>query len=148
MCRPGWAMQVACFVFIQRRWVEDKTHMENMLDYFCDIREPLQLLLFPEGTDLTGKKMHDLCIQCNVAIHFWGKLPTFQLLFSERVTHQQLVPVLHLCTETAMQTHFPTDKAMSSRLAHTVISERSNLSTVTPLYKALSDHHYANQSPE
>lgn len=52
----GWAMQVACFIFIQRRWAEDKKHMENMLDYFCDIREPLQLLLFPEGTDLTGEK--------------------------------------------------------------------------------------------
>lgn len=49
-------MQVACFVFIQRRWTEDKKHMENMLDYFCDIREPLQLLLFPEGTDLTGER--------------------------------------------------------------------------------------------
>lgn len=48
-------MQVACFVFIKRRWAEDKEHMENMLDYFCDIREPLQLLLFPEGTDLTGE---------------------------------------------------------------------------------------------
>lgn len=50
----GWAMQVACFVFIQRRWEEDKKHLENMLNYFCDIREPLQLLLFPEGTDLTA----------------------------------------------------------------------------------------------
>ncbi|XP_074516585.1 lysocardiolipin acyltransferase 1 isoform X2 [Sebastes fasciatus] len=49
----GWAMQVACFVFIHRHWEEDKKHMGNMLDYFCDIREPLQLLLFPEGTDLT-----------------------------------------------------------------------------------------------
>ncbi|KAG7509630.1 lysocardiolipin acyltransferase 1 [Solea senegalensis] len=49
----GWAMQVGCFVFIRRRWEEDKKHLENMLDYFCDIREPLQLLLFPEGTDLT-----------------------------------------------------------------------------------------------
>lgn len=56
MCGGGWAMQVACFIFIQRRWVDDKKHMENMLDYFCDIREPLQLLLFPEGTDLTGEK--------------------------------------------------------------------------------------------
>ena len=55
-------MQVACFIFIQRRWVDDKKHMEDMLDYFCDIREPLQLLLFPEGTDLTGeeKTMHHL----------------------------------------------------------------------------------------
>ncbi|XP_039605518.1 lysocardiolipin acyltransferase 1 isoform X1 [Polypterus senegalus] len=49
----GWAMQVAAFIFIQRRWEEDRHHMEAMLDYFCDIREPLQLLLFPEGTDLT-----------------------------------------------------------------------------------------------
>ncbi|XP_048365691.1 lysocardiolipin acyltransferase 1 [Sphaerodactylus townsendi] len=49
----GWAMQVAAFIFIQRKWEEDKNHFENMLDYFCDIHEPLQLLLFPEGTDLT-----------------------------------------------------------------------------------------------
>lgn len=56
VCFAGWAMQVACFVFIQRRWDVDKKHLENMLDYFCDIREPLQLLLFPEGTDLTGEK--------------------------------------------------------------------------------------------
>ncbi|XP_077588124.1 lysocardiolipin acyltransferase 1 [Stigmatopora nigra] len=49
----GWAMQVACFVFIHRHWEKDKEHLGNMLDYFCDIREPLQLLLFPEGTDLT-----------------------------------------------------------------------------------------------
>ncbi|XP_048083739.1 lysocardiolipin acyltransferase 1 [Alosa alosa] len=49
----GWAMQVASFIFIHRRWEEDRTHMANMLQYFCRIREPLQLLLFPEGTDLT-----------------------------------------------------------------------------------------------
>ncbi|RMC12311.1 hypothetical protein DUI87_09824 [Hirundo rustica rustica] len=50
----GWAMQVAAFIFIQRKWEDDKNHFEKMLDYFCDIREPLQLLIFPEGTDLTG----------------------------------------------------------------------------------------------
>nr|XP_060610125.1 lysocardiolipin acyltransferase 1 isoform X3 [Anolis sagrei ordinatus] len=49
----GWAMQVAAFIFIHRKWEEDKKHFEKMLDYFCDIHEPLQLLLFPEGTDLT-----------------------------------------------------------------------------------------------
>ncbi|XP_042327904.1 lysocardiolipin acyltransferase 1 [Sceloporus undulatus] len=49
----GWAMQVAAFIFIHRKWEEDKNHFENMLDYFCDIHEPLQLLIFPEGTDLT-----------------------------------------------------------------------------------------------
>uniref|UniRef100_A0A4W5PPZ2 Lysocardiolipin acyltransferase 1 n=1 Tax=Hucho hucho TaxID=62062 RepID=A0A4W5PPZ2_9TELE len=47
----AWVTQ--CFIFIKRQWEEDHSHMENMLEYFCDIREPLQLLLFPEGTDLT-----------------------------------------------------------------------------------------------
>ncbi|KAM6459945.1 lysocardiolipin acyltransferase 1 [Liasis olivaceus] len=51
----GWAMQVAAFIFIQRKWEEDKHHFEKMLDYFCDIHEPLQLLIFPEGTDLTDE---------------------------------------------------------------------------------------------
>lgn len=50
-------MQMACFVFIERRWEDDRSHLGRMLDYFCDIREPLQLLLFPEGTDLTGNAM-------------------------------------------------------------------------------------------
>lgn len=49
----GWAMQIAAFIFIHRKWEEDKSHFEAMLDYFCDIKEPLQLLIFPEGTDLT-----------------------------------------------------------------------------------------------
>lgn len=80
--RPGWAMQVACFVFIQRRWAEDKQHIENMLDYFCDIREPLQLLLFPEGTDLTGEK--------ETMQHPQLSLHRFQLLFSELDTQQHL----------------------------------------------------------
>ncbi|MBN3326331.1 LCLT1 acyltransferase, partial [Atractosteus spatula] len=49
----GWAMQVASFIFIHRRWEQDQHHLQAMLQYFCDIREPLQLLIFPEGTDLT-----------------------------------------------------------------------------------------------
>ncbi|KAL1764380.1 lysocardiolipin acyltransferase 1, partial [Sigmodon hispidus] len=49
----GWAMQAAAFIFIHRKWKDDKSHFEDMIDYFCDIREPVQLLIFPEGTDLT-----------------------------------------------------------------------------------------------
>lgn len=48
-------MQAAAFIFIHRKWKDDKNHFEDMIDYFCDIREPLQLLIFPEGTDLTGE---------------------------------------------------------------------------------------------
>jgi lysocardiolipin and lysophospholipid acyltransferase len=51
----GWAMQAAAYVFIHRKWKDDKSHFEDMISYFCDIHEPLQLLIFPEGTDLTGK---------------------------------------------------------------------------------------------
>ncbi|XP_051471288.1 lysocardiolipin acyltransferase 1 isoform X3 [Apus apus] len=61
----GWAMQVAAFVFIRRKWENDKSHFEKMLDYFCDIKEPLQLLIFPEGTDLTGANLdaiHDITV--------------------------------------------------------------------------------------
>ncbi|XP_041107027.1 lysocardiolipin acyltransferase 1-like isoform X1 [Polyodon spathula] len=50
----GWAMQVASFIFIHRKWEDDQRHVEAMLEYFCAIREPLQLLIFPEGTDLTA----------------------------------------------------------------------------------------------
>ncbi|XP_037662492.1 lysocardiolipin acyltransferase 1 isoform X2 [Choloepus didactylus] len=49
----GWAMQAAAYIFIHRKWKEDKSHFEDMIDYFCGICEPLQLLIFPEGTDLT-----------------------------------------------------------------------------------------------
>ncbi|XP_041420156.1 lysocardiolipin acyltransferase 1 isoform X3 [Xenopus laevis] len=61
----GWAMQVAAFIFIHRKWEDDKNHFEAMLDYFCDIKEHLQILIFPEGTDLTGNNLdaiHDITV--------------------------------------------------------------------------------------
>uniref|UniRef100_A0A673CT52 Lysocardiolipin acyltransferase 1 n=1 Tax=Sphaeramia orbicularis TaxID=375764 RepID=A0A673CT52_9TELE len=77
----GWAMQVACFVFIQRRWEMDKKHLENMLDYFCDIREPLQLLLFPEGTDLTENTRAK-----SDAFAAQNSLPKFEYVLHPRTT--------------------------------------------------------------
>ncbi|XP_062896525.1 lysocardiolipin acyltransferase 1 [Mobula hypostoma] len=50
----GWAMQVAAFIFIERKWERDREHLQLMLDHLCDIQQPLQLLMFPEGTDLTA----------------------------------------------------------------------------------------------
>ncbi|XP_072356480.1 lysocardiolipin acyltransferase 1 isoform X1 [Scyliorhinus torazame] len=49
----GWAMQVAAFIFVRRNWEEDQEYLSLMLEYLCDIKHPLQLLMFPEGTDLT-----------------------------------------------------------------------------------------------
>ncbi|KAH0509717.1 Lysocardiolipin acyltransferase 1 [Microtus ochrogaster] len=60
----GWAMQVAAFIFIHRKWKDDKSHFEDMIDYFCDIHEPLQLLIFPEGTDLTALKSNQGSLPC------------------------------------------------------------------------------------
>ncbi|XP_078391392.1 lysocardiolipin acyltransferase 1 [Cetorhinus maximus] len=50
----GWAMQMAAFIFVRRNWEEDQEYLRDMLDYLCDIKHPLQLLMFPEGTDLTA----------------------------------------------------------------------------------------------
>uniref|UniRef100_A0A8C4QEN2 Lysocardiolipin acyltransferase 1 n=1 Tax=Eptatretus burgeri TaxID=7764 RepID=A0A8C4QEN2_EPTBU len=49
----GWAMQVASFIFIDRKWEVDKKRIIQQLDYFRDVDQRLQLLFFPEGTDLT-----------------------------------------------------------------------------------------------
>ncbi|GCC16379.1 hypothetical protein chiPu_0022576 [Chiloscyllium punctatum] len=50
----GWAMQMSAFIFVRRNWGEDQQHLSLILDYLCDIKHPLQLLMFPEGTDLTA----------------------------------------------------------------------------------------------
>ncbi|XP_064622153.1 lysocardiolipin acyltransferase 1-like isoform X2 [Lineus longissimus] len=50
---PGWSMQFGLFVFIQRKWELDKLFLTKILDHFRDVKNTAQLLLFPEGTDLT-----------------------------------------------------------------------------------------------
>uniref|UniRef100_A0A8D9A549 Lysocardiolipin acyltransferase 1 n=2 Tax=Cacopsylla melanoneura TaxID=428564 RepID=A0A8D9A549_9HEMI len=50
---PGWVMQIAGFLYIERNWDADQEAMTEQLDYFRDIQHPLQLLIFPEGTDLS-----------------------------------------------------------------------------------------------
>ncbi|KAI5749236.1 hypothetical protein M8J76_005792 [Diaphorina citri] len=50
---PGWVMQIAGFLYIERNWDSDQQAMTEQLDYFHDIQHPVQLLIFPEGTDLS-----------------------------------------------------------------------------------------------
>lgn len=61
---PGWAMQAAGFIFLERKWERDRPHIDSLLHYFNapEMDEPLILLLFPEGTDLTPntKKNSDI----------------------------------------------------------------------------------------
>lgn len=35
----GWVMQVVVYIFIYRKWKDDKSYFEDMIDYFCDIYE-------------------------------------------------------------------------------------------------------------
>jgi lysocardiolipin and lysophospholipid acyltransferase len=48
---PGWAMQQAMFLFLARKWEKDRHHFNAMLTYFVETNKPVQILLFPEGTD-------------------------------------------------------------------------------------------------
>ena len=49
----GWAMQAGNFLFVSREWQKDKQNIIDNLQYFISIKYPLQLLIFPEGTDLS-----------------------------------------------------------------------------------------------
>ncbi len=48
-------MQLSCFLFINRKWEKDKLEFQNKLYYFNAIDYPIQILLFPEGGDLTPR---------------------------------------------------------------------------------------------
>lgn len=50
---PNWAMQVALFIFIKRKWDMDKIILKRFLDYYKKIEKQVMILIFPEGTNLT-----------------------------------------------------------------------------------------------
>ncbi|XP_072760813.1 lysocardiolipin acyltransferase 1 isoform X3 [Anoplolepis gracilipes] len=49
----GWIMQMNGFLYITRRWEEDQGRLSRTLDYLIALDSRTQLLIFPEGTDLT-----------------------------------------------------------------------------------------------
>jgi 1-acyl-sn-glycerol-3-phosphate acyltransferase len=48
----GWGMQMSQFIFLKRNWEQDKPNMSNALQKLNKPRDPMWLLLFPEGTNL------------------------------------------------------------------------------------------------
>jgi len=46
-------MQMALYFFVSRKWAVDEEGIKTRLQYFQETNFPLQLLLFPEGTDLS-----------------------------------------------------------------------------------------------
>lgn len=49
----GWGCQFYNFIFVARKWEEDKTRFEQHLDKLNTSGYPMWLLIFPEGTNLS-----------------------------------------------------------------------------------------------
>lgn len=48
----GWGMQFSQFIFLKRKWEQDKPRMAAHLQKFNNPKDPMWLMLFPEGTNL------------------------------------------------------------------------------------------------
>ena len=48
----GWGMQFAQFIFLKRKWEQDKPRMAAHLQKFNKRKDPMWLMMFPEGTNL------------------------------------------------------------------------------------------------
>ena len=48
----GWGMQFAQFIFLKRKWEQDKPRMAAHLQKFNNPKDPMWLMMFPEGTNL------------------------------------------------------------------------------------------------
>ena len=48
----GWGMQFAQFIFLKRKWEHDKPRMAAHLQKFNNPKDPMWLMMFPEGTNL------------------------------------------------------------------------------------------------
>ena len=68
----GMLTQYVCLIFIARRWEDDEKEFKKKLFYYNAIDLPLQLLLFPEGGDLTprSKAKSDIYADANGLQHY------------------------------------------------------------------------------
>jgi 1-acyl-sn-glycerol-3-phosphate acyltransferase len=51
----GWGMQFYNFIFLSRRWEQDKMRFKVQLDQLSISDDPMWLLIFPEGTNLSAE---------------------------------------------------------------------------------------------
>lgn len=50
----GWSAQFYNFIFLARKWETDKPRFRRQLNQLSDPKDPMWLLIFPEGTNLSG----------------------------------------------------------------------------------------------
>lgn len=48
----GWGAQFYNFIFLSRKWENDKAQFQKHLDTLNNVNDPMWLLIFPEGTNL------------------------------------------------------------------------------------------------
>ena len=51
----GWVNQLCSFIFLTRNWNTDKNYVKRILSYYTHSGCNYQILLFPEGTNLTAR---------------------------------------------------------------------------------------------
>lgn len=49
----GWGMQFYNFIFLSRKWEQDRYKFKQHLDHLKNPKDPMWLLIFPEGTNLS-----------------------------------------------------------------------------------------------
>ncbi|CAH8635937.1 unnamed protein product [Heterobilharzia americana] len=49
----GWSMQCGSFIFLRRRIATDQERLRKTISYLLKLQDSCQLLIFPEGTNLT-----------------------------------------------------------------------------------------------
>lgn len=85
----GWALQCSRYLFLQRVWNSDREHMRVLSRHWAgdDESNPnqVQMLLFPEGTDLRPFSYDQSCAFVQKAENS-GKLRQFQHVLQPRVT--------------------------------------------------------------
>ncbi|XP_077285188.1 lysocardiolipin acyltransferase 1-like isoform X2 [Arctopsyche grandis] len=54
---PGWVMQMNCYTYIKRNWEQDEAEIKSVINYLYGMDYTHQLLIFPEGTDLTEQSI-------------------------------------------------------------------------------------------
>lgn len=74
-------MQLLNYIFLQRNWAQDRHHLLDSLHYYSATKFPVQLVLFPEGTDFSEsnrKKDKEYAVKEN--------LPPYQSVLHPRTT--------------------------------------------------------------
>jgi lysocardiolipin and lysophospholipid acyltransferase len=51
----GWGMQGCGYLFLSRDWAKDEEYLTSSVEFYGKIGYPIQLLIFPEGTDKTER---------------------------------------------------------------------------------------------